>query len=92
MGCCFHRRLIPIDHLLRDIRFSNNRKHHHSSEPGVHEYGTPREILTDHGTQFVSVWDRDLSHHSFKDFLDLNNINHIIAQVKHPQTNGKIER
>jgi putative transposase len=59
---------------------------------GFREYGTPREILTDHGTQFVSVWDCDLSHHSFKDFLDKNNINHIIARVKHPQTNGKIER
>jgi putative transposase len=59
---------------------------------GFREYGTPREILTDHGTQFVSAWNRDLSHHSFKDFLDKNNINHIIARVKHPQTNGKIER
>lgn len=27
---------------------------------GFREYGTPREILTDHGTQFVSAWDRDL--------------------------------
>ena len=59
---------------------------------GFREYGTPRDILTDHGTQFVSAWDRDLSSHSFKDFLDKNEINHIIARVKHPQTNGKIER
>jgi putative transposase len=60
--------------------------------PGFCEYGTPREILTDHGNQFVSVWDRDHSRHLFKDFLEENNINHIIARVKHPQTNGKIER
>jgi putative transposase len=26
------------------------------------------------------------------EFLEENNINHIIARVKHPQTNGKIER
>jgi putative transposase len=59
---------------------------------GFQRYGVPREILTDHGTQFVSVWDRDLSHHSFKAFLNQNNIIHIIARVKYPQTNGKIER
>lgn len=59
---------------------------------GFNEYGTPREILTDHGTQFVSAWDQDHSRHVFKEFLEENNINHIIARVKHPQTNGKIER
>jgi len=59
---------------------------------GFHEYGTPREILTDHGTQFVSVWDREHSQHTFKDFLDHHGVKHIVARVKHPQTNGKIER
>jgi putative transposase len=59
---------------------------------GFREYGTSREILTDHGTQFVSAWDRDLSHHSFKEFLDQHDVRHIVARVKHPQTNGKIER
>ena len=59
---------------------------------GFNEYGTPREILTEHGTKFVSAWDQDHSRHSFKDFLEENEINHIIARVKHPQTNGKIER
>jgi hypothetical protein len=46
---------------------------------GFREYGTPREIMTDHGTRFVSAGDLDLSHHSFKEFLDKNNINHLIA-------------
>jgi putative transposase len=59
---------------------------------GFSEYGTPREILTDHGTQFVSAWDREHSQHSFKEFLEENHTNHIIARVNHPQTNGKIER
>ena len=59
---------------------------------GFQRYGVPREILTDHGTQFVSSRDRENAHHTFKEFLELNGIKHIVARVKHPQTNGKIER
>jgi len=59
---------------------------------GFREYGTPREILTDHGTQFVSARDREHAQHTFKDFLNQHEIKHIVARVKHPQTNGKIER
>jgi putative transposase len=58
---------------------------------GFREYGTPREILTDHGTQFVSARDRKHAQHKFKDFLDHHEIKHIVARMKHPQTNGKIE-
>jgi putative transposase len=59
---------------------------------GFAEYGVPREILTDHGTQFVSARDRENAQHTFKAFLELNGIKHIVARIKHPQTNGKIER
>jgi putative transposase len=59
---------------------------------GFCEYGTLREILTDHGTHFVPAWGWDLSHHSFKEFLDHNDIRHAVAWVKHPQTNGKIKQ
>lgn len=59
---------------------------------GFYEYGFPREILTDHGTQFVSARDREHAHHAFKEFINLYGIKHIIATLKHPQTNGKIER
>ena len=59
---------------------------------GFDEYGIPREILTDHGTQFVSARDREHAHHTFKEFLNQYGIKHIVASVKHPQTNGKIER
>jgi putative transposase len=59
---------------------------------GFTEYGVPREILTDHGTQFVSARDREHAHHTFKEFLNQYGIKHIVATVKHPQTNGKIER
>jgi putative transposase len=59
---------------------------------GFREYGTPREILTDHGKQFVSARNREHAQHKFRDFLDHHDIKHIVAGVKHPQTNGKIER
>lgn len=61
-------------------------------ELGFANYGTPREILTDHGTQFVSSRNPDVAWHIFKEFLDEHGIKHIVARVKHPQTNGKIER
>jgi len=59
---------------------------------GFREYDTPREILTDNGTQFVSARDREHAHHKFGEFLALHNIRHIPTGIKHPQTNGKIER
>ena len=61
-------------------------------EMGFVRYGIPREILTDHGTQFVSVREREVAQHTFKEFLNQHGIKHIVARVKHPQTNGKIER
>jgi len=36
---------------------------------GFREYGIPREILTDHGSQFVSVKNREHVHHIFGEFL-----------------------
>lgn len=60
---------------------------------GFREYGTPsREILTDNGTQYVSARNREHAHYKFKEFLALHNIKHIPTSIKHPQTNGKIER
>jgi putative transposase len=59
---------------------------------GFDEYGPPREILTDHGTQFVSARDQEHAHQTFKEFLIQYGIKHIVASVNHPQTNGKIER
>ena len=58
-------------------------------------YGFPREILTDHGTQFtkepyeaIGLFDRRL--------LGLRRegvrVRHVLERVKHPQTGGKIER
>lgn len=58
-------------------------------------YGFPRQILTDHGTQFtkerheaVGLFDRKL-----RDLRrDGVRVAHIRGRVKHPQTGGKVER
>ena len=53
-----------------------------------------REVVTDHGTQFfANKLDKNgESASSFGVFLAKNGINHILAGVRHPQTNGKIEK
>jgi len=61
-------------------------------EQGFLDYGTPREILTDNGSQFVSSRNPDTADHSFRKFLEYHGIRHIRARVNHPQTNGKIKR
>lgn len=52
------------------------------------------EIITDRGTQFYAN-KKDVNgegESSFSEFLNDNGIKHIVARVKHPQTNGKIEK
>lgn len=61
-------------------------------ETGFARYGVPNEILTDHGSQFVSNQTTDTPHHAFGRFLEHHYIRHIVARRNHPQTNGKIER
>ena len=63
-------------------------------EQGFDEYGYPNQILTDHGTQFVASRKdkKGYAQHTFGEFLEERKIQHILARVHHPQTNGKIER
>jgi len=61
-------------------------------EQGFLDYGIPREILTDNGSQFVSSRNPDTANHTFRKFIKYHGIRHIRARVNHPQTNGKIER
>jgi putative transposase len=52
------------------------------------------QVLTDRGTQFYAN-KRDKNGNAdsrFEDFLEENKIKHIKARVKHPQTNGKLEK
>ena len=66
-------------------------------ERAIHEYGPIcplRELIMDHGSAFGAhrrdengYWDSE-----FKRYLETNGIRPILARVKHPQTNGKIEK
>jgi putative transposase len=52
------------------------------------------QVITDHGSQFCAN-KKDSSGNSessFEAFLKESGIKHIMARVKHPQTNGKVEK
>jgi len=55
----------------------------------VHEYSKPREILTDHGSQFWSVRGGESS---FDAYCQQHGIKHILGGIGKPTTLGKIER
>ncbi len=60
----------------------------------IQQWGTPREVLTDQGTQFCAAGgekkQKGLSR--FERHCRELDIRHIVGRVSHPQTNGKIER
>lgn len=53
------------------------------------KFGKIREVITDHGSQFTN---NNGGESSFRSFLDENGIKHILCRIKHPQSNGKVER
>jgi len=56
----------------------------------VQQHGSPFQLMTDHGSQF---WSNKLDcPNSFGPELETLGVEHILAGVKRPQTNGKIER
>ena len=55
----------------------------------IHEYAKPREILTDHGSQFWSV---RRGESSFDTYCQKQHIKHILGGIGKPTTQGKIER
>ncbi len=55
---------------------------------GIASYGTPREVLTDNGAQYIT-W-RGKS--AFTKELEKRGIQQVVARPRHPQTLGKIER
>ena len=64
-------------------------------EQAVESYGIPRQLMTDHGTQFTSLprdTCTDPRPNEFQQILRSYGIKHIKARVKHPQSNGKVER
>ncbi len=55
---------------------------------GIAAYGTPAEVLTDNGAQYVT-WRGESAFHKE---LKRRGIEQIVAKPRHPQTLGKIER
>ena len=58
------------------------------------QYGKPRSILTDRGSTFYATESEKKSKgvSKFEKHLENMGIQHILARVAHPQTNGKLER
>lgn len=53
------------------------------------EYGQIRQCISDHGSQFTSNCGGDSQ---FEEFLNQKGIKQILCRVKHPQSNGKVEK
>jgi len=60
----------------------------------IAECGKPASVITDLGAQSCAVEaeSRRRGTTEFENFLAANDIHHVLARVRHPQTNGKIER
>ncbi len=61
---------------------------------GIREWGRPLAVLTGRDIQFYASDKKGKASGTtrFQDFLEANDIKHIIGRVNHPQTCGKIER
>lgn len=58
------------------------------------EYGKIKQVITDHGSQFTAnkFDSKGNAYSQFEEFCRQNKIKHILCRIKHPQSNGKIER
>ena len=53
------------------------------------KHGKIKQCISDHGAQFI----HNLGGKSrFKEFLEKQGIKHILCRIKHPQSNGKVEK
>jgi len=66
----------------------------HVLKQATSKYGPPREILTDHGSQFYANEGerKEKGISQFEAHLAEKGIKHILCRINHPQTNGKLER
>jgi len=53
------------------------------------KHGKVMQCISDHGSQFISNIGGDSR---FKEFLGENKIQQILCRIKHPQSNGKVEK
>ncbi|MEA3421129.1 MAG: IS481 family transposase, partial [Acidobacteriota bacterium] len=64
-------------------------------EQAISNYGAPKQLMTDHGIQFTSIPREscpDPRPNVFQEILSKYFVKHIKARVKHPQSNGKVEK
>ena len=52
-------------------------------------HGKIKQCISDHGSQFMNNME---GHSEFQEFLKMVGIKHIKCRIKHPQSNGKIEK
>lgn len=58
----------------------------------IAEYGKPKSVMTDHGAQYYTNKGDSQDNTQFRIVLNALGINHYLARVNRPQTNGKVER
>ena len=56
----------------------------------IDEYGAPKQILTDQGTQFYTTQENGKT--KFTKFCERHDVQHIVASKRRPTTIGKVER
>lgn len=58
-------------------------------DSAIEKWGIPKQVMSDHGSQFCSDEEKT---YKFQEHLKSKDVKHIMARVKHPQSNGKLER
>lgn len=53
------------------------------------KHGKIKQVISDRGAQFMNNME---GYSQFQEFLKLNDMQHIKCKIKHPQSNGKIEK
>lgn len=58
-------------------------------DTAVEKWGLPKQVMSDHGTQFCANEEKE---YKFEEHLKQKGVQLIKARVKHPQSNGKLEK
>lgn len=61
-------------------------------EQTTQKYGKFKQIITDHGSQFTCNRSGFTESSQYEQYLNQQGIQHIKCRIKHPQTNGKVEK
>jgi putative transposase len=81
-----HSRFIVSYGIYRNATTNNSLKAYYEA---IDKYGIPKQLMSDHGTQFCK--DPEYNY-KFRNEIEKRGTQHILARVKHPQSNGKMER